>query len=185
MELVKGRSLYNYVRSKPNRKLSEAEAIKIFRQILSGIEYCHKLNVTHRDVKMENVLIDDSLNIKIIDFGFSICTAPAQRLKIFCGTPSYMAPEIVNKKEYIGPPTDIWSLGVLLYVMLVGSFPFRGMSDNELFRNISKGNVAFPAGVSSEAKTIISKMLKVDPVQRATAAEVIIILALWIILLIR
>jgi len=172
MELARGRSLCNFVRGKQNRRLTEVEAVKIFKQILSAVDYLHKQNITHRDIKMENILVDDQLSAKLIDFGFSICAPPTQKLKIFCGTPSYMAPEIVNRKEYIGPPTDIWSLGVMFYVMLAGCFPFRGISDHELFRNISKGTVAYPSGISADAKTAIAKMLKVDPNLRATATEV-------------
>eukprot|EP00826_Nyctotherus_ovalis_P023616 TRINITY_DN1815_c0_g2_i19.p2 TRINITY_DN1815_c0_g2~~TRINITY_DN1815_c0_g2_i19.p2 ORF type:complete len:171 (-),score=38.47 TRINITY_DN1815_c0_g2_i19:17-529(-) len=118
-ELVHGKSLRDYVRSKANKRLTDKEGMRIFKQVLSGVEYCHKLNVTHRDIKMENILLDTNLNAKLIDFGFSICSAPTQQLKIFCGTPSYMAPEVVSRKEYLGPPSDMWSMGVLLYLSLI------------------------------------------------------------------
>ena len=95
-ELISGKSLHNYVKTKMNRKLQEDEALRIFGQILSGIEYCHRQNISHRDIKMENILLDENLTPKIIDFGFSICSGPSQRLKLFCGTPSYMSPEIVE-----------------------------------------------------------------------------------------
>ena len=84
------------------------------------------MNICHRDLKLENILIDERNNVKIIDFGFSVSSAPDQKLKIFCGTPSYMAPEIVQKKDYNGFATDIWSLGIILYVMLSGNYPFKG-----------------------------------------------------------
>lgn len=87
----------------------------------------HNKNVIHRDIKLENLLINtDTKQIKIIDFGFSICALPDQKLKSFCGTPSYMAPEIVSKQEYLGPPVDVWCIGILLYVLMCGNFPFRG-----------------------------------------------------------
>ncbi len=171
-ELVRGKSLSTYLRTRQGRKLEEAEGVRIFRQVLAGIVYCHQNNVTHRDLKMENLLLDEQRNVKIIDFGFSICAPSSQKLKVFCGTPSYMAPEIVNKKEYFGPPTDVWSLGILLFAMLCGSFPFRGVGDRELFHNISNGHVPFPAFVSAKAKLLIAKMLAVDPLQRITAPEV-------------
>ncbi len=88
----------------------------------------------HRDIKLENILIDNSLKIKLIDFGFSIHSK--QKLKIFCGTPSYMAPEIINKIEYCGKMSDVWSLGILLFVMLIGKYPFQGKNDNDLFNKI-------------------------------------------------
>ena len=102
--------------------------------------YLHSRNVTHRDIKLENIIIDTKKNsIKLIDFGFCCCTSNDIKLKVFCGTPSYMCPEIVMKKEYIGPPTDIWAAGILLYAMLCGQFPFRGTSDKDLYKKISRG----------------------------------------------
>eukprot|EP00826_Nyctotherus_ovalis_P018819 TRINITY_DN15699_c0_g1_i3.p1 TRINITY_DN15699_c0_g1~~TRINITY_DN15699_c0_g1_i3.p1 ORF type:complete len:348 (+),score=73.43 TRINITY_DN15699_c0_g1_i3:68-1111(+) len=172
MELIKGRSLYSYVHSKKGSKLDERESMRIFSQIASGIDYCHKNNVTHRDIKMENMLLDEKCNAKIIDFGFSICSNSTQKLKIFCGTPSYMAPEIVMKKEYAGPPTDVWSLGVLLFAMLCGCFPFRGMNEGDLFRCISKCKFTFPRSVSGGARAVVNKMLCLDPRKRASAEEV-------------
>ncbi len=172
MELVKGRSLYSYIRSRQSRKLEEPECMRIFRQVVAGIEYCHKNNVVHRDIKMENLLLDEQQHVKIIDFGFSIFAASTQRLKIFCGTPSYMAPEIVNKKEYCGPPADMWSLGILLFAMLCGTFPFRGSNEHELFRCISRCQFTYPAGVSNSAKGIIGRLLCLDPARRASTGEV-------------
>ena len=84
----------------------------------------------HRDVKLDNILIEEGTRmVKLIDFGFSVLSAPNQRLKVFCGTPSYMAPEITRKSDYEGRPVDIWALGVLLFVMITGQFPFRGISE--------------------------------------------------------
>ena len=173
MELAHGQSLHSFAKSKTNRRVFEKTAIIIFRQILSGIEYCHSLNIVHRDIKMENILVDENLDVKIIDFGFGICSSPTQRLKVFCGTPSYMAPEIISKKEYLGLPTDIWSLGVLLFAMIYGHFPFRGGSERELFKAIEKGNLIYPPGGSPEIKSLISKMLQTNPIRRPTATQVI------------
>jgi serine/threonine protein kinase len=93
---------------------------------MDGMNYLHSLNITHRDIKLENILIDDKLNVKIIDFGFGTCSPKTKLLNFYCGTPSYMPPEIVQKKEYLGPFADIWSIGVLLFTLLCGVFPFRG-----------------------------------------------------------
>jgi len=105
--------------------------------------YCHRKSVVHRDIKLENVLYEPSTaTVKLIDFGFAIALAPGAKLNIFCGTPSYMAPEIVNKKEYTFP-VDTWALGVLLYKALNGVFPFRGADDKELFRKINACKLEF------------------------------------------
>lgn len=89
--------------------------------------YCHQRNVTHRDIKLENILLNEAKNqVKLIDFGFSTCIPNDKKIKLFCGTPSYMAPEIVSKKEYCGPPADVWALGVLMFALLCGRFPYRG-----------------------------------------------------------
>ena len=84
-------------------------------------------------------MLDDQNNIKIIDFGFSTCIPNDKKIKIFCGTPSYMAPEIVQKKEYDGKAVDMWALGVLLFAMLTGTFPFRGISEQDLYYKIQRG----------------------------------------------
>lgn len=91
---------------------------------------------------------NDKENVKIIDFGFSTCIPNDKKIKIFCGTPSYMAPEIVNKTEYCGPPADIWALGILLYAMLNGCFPFRGSTDKDLYWRITWGTFLMPDHVT-------------------------------------
>lgn len=112
--------------------------------MVAGIDYCHRRCITHRDIKLENLLLIPPMpgqtgghRLKIIDFGFSTCIPNDRKIKIFCGTPSYMAPEIVSKKEYAGPPADIWALGVLLYATLNGCFPYRGQTDKELYKKIN------------------------------------------------
>jgi serine/threonine protein kinase len=87
--------------------------------------YCHRKCVVHRDVKLENILIGNDLRVKVIDFGFAVVVPPQHSLNIFCGTPSYMAPEIVNKKDYAFG-VDVWALGILVFKTLSGHFPFKG-----------------------------------------------------------
>lgn len=126
MDYIQGESLHAHLKASAKRQFSEDKAKNIITQLLQTLAYLHQRNVTHRDVKLENIIIDKTGKIKLIDFGFCCCSSPDVKLKIFCGTPSYMCPEIVMKREYVGPPTDIWSAGVLFYAMLCGAFPFRG-----------------------------------------------------------
>lgn len=170
-ELVKGGSLYAYIRSKELHRLSEAEARRIFAQIVAALRYCHRKGVVHRDLKLENILLDEDKNVKIIDFGFSVMVSPKAKLKVFCGTPSYMAPEIIAKKEYHGAPADVWSLGVVLYAMLAGKFPFRGSSETELFANVAKGVYVAPHA-SVSARNLLAKLLNTNPMRRPTCDEI-------------
>jgi MAP/microtubule affinity-regulating kinase len=100
------------------------EAQYVFKQILDGVKYMHDKGLCHRDLKMTNILINSRGEVKIIDFGFSV--EAYHKLRMYCGTPSYMPPEMVNKKSYYGKPLDIWSLGVVLYKLLTGEYPFGG-----------------------------------------------------------
>lgn len=145
--------------------------------MVEGIRYCHNRCITHRDIKLENLLLDDMNNIKIIDFGFSTCIPNEKRVKIFCGTPSYMGPEIVNKTEYCGPPADIWALGVLLFTMLCGSFPYKGSTDQELYTRISNADFKIPTEIlsrlSKEAIDLISLLFSIQAEQRPSAKELL------------
>eukprot|EP00742_Colponemidia_sp_Colp-10_P002286 GILJ01002440.1.p1 GENE.GILJ01002440.1~~GILJ01002440.1.p1 ORF type:complete len:691 (+),score=87.38 GILJ01002440.1:103-2175(+) len=172
LEYAGGGSLHSYLKQRSDRRLDENEARRIFRQVVSGLSYCHNKNVTHRDIKLENLLLDDQGSIKIIDFGFSTCTPPNKRLKIFCGTPSYMAPEIVGRKEYCGHPADIWALGVLMYAMLCGTFPFKGTNDRDLYRKIMRGVFNMPEHISTAGRQLIYKMLSIDASKRPTIDQI-------------
>jgi serine/threonine protein kinase len=172
-EYVKGVSLLQYIKSKGSRRIVEEEKAKsIFRQIAEGIRYMHDMQICHRDIKMENILIDEKGMVKIIDFGFSVCTPPDSRLKIYCGTPSYMCPEIVTKKDYSGFQADIWSLGVLLYLLLTGMYPFKGASERELYSKIGKGIYAWNTEINDYARRLVGKMLVVQGEKRINIKEV-------------
>lgn len=173
LEYVPGCSLHGYLKRRPNRRLEDNEAKRIFKQILQGIEYCHSNNVTHRDLKLENILLDEKNNVKIIDFGFSTCFPHEKKVKVFCGTPTYMAPEIVSRKEYSGPPADVWALGVLLYAMLCGGFPFKASADKELYRKIQRGHFIIPSYVTGGARNILFRSLTVDTSKRISVTEIL------------
>lgn len=174
MEYVKGESLHSFLKRTQSRRMPEDQIKIIMKQLFSILQYLHSQNVTHRDVKLENILIDrKSLQIKLIDFGFCCHSDKDQLLKIFCGTPSYMAPEIVNKTEYKGPPTDVWAAGVLCYAMLCGAFPFRGATDRELYSKISVGKLVWPEhlSISKEARHFVEQMIEPDVRERHTTEQ--------------
>ena len=173
MEYIGGCSLHSYLKRRPNRKLEESEVRRIFKQILKGIEYSHSKNITHRDIKLENILLDEQNNVKIIDFGFATCFSHEKKVKLFCGTPSYMAPEIVNRIEYSGPPADVWALGVLLYVLLCGTYPFKGQVDKELYKKIQYGQFTVPSSISQGARSLISRILRLNPDKRPSVTDIL------------
>ena len=123
MELCAGGDLLNYVRKRC--KLKEPYALKIFKQIVDGLCYIHGKNIAHRDIKLDNILLDGVGNVKIGDFGVSKQIQPNTMMFEQCGTPAYIAPEILRNKGY-GLSVDLWSAGVVLFAMLYGSVPFKG-----------------------------------------------------------
>lgn len=172
-EHVLGSSLLSYVRRRSSKGLDENDAKPIFRAILQAVSYCHARNISHRDIKLENILIDTKGNVKLIDFGFSTCVPSEKKCKLFCGTPSYMSPEIVRKTEYLGAPVDIWACGVMLYVMLTGAFPFKGSEDDGLYEHILHGKFSFPVYTSEAAQLLITQMLMAAPELRPKAQELL------------
>ncbi|CAI2387511.1 unnamed protein product [Moneuplotes crassus] len=176
MEHVKGRSLYRYLKERPGKRLPEEEAKIIIRQIAEAIDYVHGQNVAHRDMKLENLIINSATKkITLIDFGFSITSGHEKKLKIFCGTPSYMSPEIIAKRDYLGPPVDIWAFGILCYVMLCGKFPFRGYNERDLYKKISYGRYYWPSDtqISTEAQALVKACLCVNTKRRANIKQVL------------
>jgi len=167
MECLDGGNLCSYVKAK--RRLSEEESKRIFFQITQAMDHLHALGVSHRDVKLENVLFANDRDIKLIDFGFSTVCQPGKRLKVFCGTPSYMAPEIVKRSEYEGKPVDMWSMGILLYALLCGCFPFRAKAYPDLYRRIARGTFPMPEELSAPVKDLLKQLLNVDAATRITA----------------
>jgi serine/threonine protein kinase len=175
MEYINGISLLETIKKDKNHYFEEKRAIKIFIQIVKGISYCQSKNICHRDIKLENVLLINNDIVKIIDFGFAVKTNKETYQKLFCGTPSYMAPEIVNKEKYIAQYSDLWSLGVLFFAMLYGRFPFRAKTQEELFVKISEANVIFPddIDVNYKIKELLRKIFVVIPTQRISLNEIL------------
>eukprot|EP00350_Pseudokeronopsis_sp_OXSARD2_P010086 CAMPEP_0170553810 /NCGR_PEP_ID=MMETSP0211-20121228/11626_1 /TAXON_ID=311385 /ORGANISM="Pseudokeronopsis sp., Strain OXSARD2" /LENGTH=246 /DNA_ID=CAMNT_0010862373 /DNA_START=2178 /DNA_END=2918 /DNA_ORIENTATION=+ len=169
MELCPGGDLLNYVRKR--RKLSEQYAKFVFKQIMEGILQIHITGVVHRDIKLDNILLDGHGNIKIGDFGVSRKTHEGEILFEQCGTPAYIAPEIVRELGYKGFPVDIWSAGVCLYAMLYGNVPFKANQMGDLNKMILDSSIEFKDTVSEQARDLMIKMLHKKPNERLTAEE--------------
>ncbi|CAF0761001.1 unnamed protein product [Brachionus calyciflorus] len=170
MEYVSGGELFDHIVK--NGKLSENEGRKFFQQIISGVAYCHRHMIVHRDLKPENLLLDERMNVKIADFGLSNMMKDGEFLRTSCGSPNYAAPEVVSGELYAGSEVDIWSCGVILYALLTGTLPFDDESVQILFKKIRSGVYSTPDYLSRSVADLISKMLTVDPLKRATVKEI-------------
>ncbi|CAB3981331.1 5 -AMP-activated kinase catalytic subunit alpha-2-like [Paramuricea clavata] len=170
MEYVSGGELFEYILK--HGKSEESDARKFFQQIISGVDYCHRHMVVHRDLKPENLLLDDHGNVRIADFGLSNMMQDGEFLRTSCGSPNYAAPEVISGKLYAGPEVDVWSCGVILYALLCGTLPFDDDHIPSLFRKIKSGLFHVPEHLSPAAASLISAMLNVDPVKRATIQQI-------------
>lgn len=170
MEYARGGELFEYIVS--HKRVREKEAARFMHQIVSGIEYLHKLGICHRDLKPENLLMDDYNNIKIVDFGLSNTYRNGETLKTACGSPCYAAPEMVAGKKYVGLPADIWSCGVILYAMVCGYLPFEDPKTNVLYKKILNADYTIPEFVSEECADLIRKILNTDPNERFTLDDI-------------
>ncbi|XP_072585843.1 serine/threonine-protein kinase SIK3 isoform X7 [Vulpes vulpes] len=153
-------------------RMAEKEARRKFKQIVAAVYFCHCRNIVHRDLKAENLLLDANLNIKIADFGFSNLFTPGQPLKTWCGSPPYAAPELFEGKEYDGPKVDIWSLGVVLYVLVCGALPFDGSTLQNLRARVLSGKFRIPFFMSTECEHLIRHMLVLDPNKRLSMEQI-------------
>ncbi|KAJ7102911.1 hypothetical protein C8R44DRAFT_834668 [Mycena epipterygia] len=170
-EYVNGGQMLDYIIS--HGRLRERVARKFARQIASALDYCHRNNVVHRDLKIENILISQTGNIKIIDFGLSNLYDPVAHLSTFCGSLYFAAPELLNAKVYTGPEVDVWSFGVVLYVLVCGKVPFDDQSMPALHAKIKRGLVEYPVWLSAECKHLLSRMLVTNPALRAPLHEIL------------
>lgn len=171
MEYISCGDLLSYVRKRS--KLTETVAKFIFKQIIRALKYIHSRGVVHRDIKLDNILIDINSNIKICDFGVAKKFKKNEVLNEQCGTPAYIAPEIFKGNGYEGPPVDVWSSGVVLYAMLSGTVPFKAGKIKELQKIISKCSYNQIKGISSEADDLMIRILEVDPLKRITCEEML------------
>ena len=153
-------------------RLKEKEACKFLEQILSGVEYIHKLNFVHRDLKPENLLLDENMDIKIVDFGLSNIFQDQEMLKTAWGSPWYAAPEMVAGKKYVPACVDIWSCGIILYAMVWGYLPFEDPDTSKLYQKILSGDFEVPEFMSPLVEDLLHKILNTDPKLRYTIADI-------------
>ncbi|XP_045805377.1 CBL-interacting protein kinase 5-like isoform X5 [Trifolium pratense] len=168
MEYVKGGELFNKV---SRGKLREDMARKYFQQLIEAVNHCHKRGVYHRDLKLENLLLDENGDLKVSDFGLSALLESKKKdglLHTTCGTPAYVAPEVIRQKGYDGAMADIWSCGIILYVLLAGYLPFNDKNLMEMYKKIAKAEFKFPQWFRSDAKRLIYRILDPDPRTRIT-----------------
>ncbi|KAK9755444.1 hypothetical protein RND81_01G025700 [Saponaria officinalis] len=172
MEYVRGGELFNKV---AKGKIKEDIARKYFQQLISAVDYCHSRGVYHRDLKPENLLLDEIGDLKVTDFGLSALAESKRQdglLHTTCGTPAYVAPEVIHRKGYDGAKADIWSCGVILYVLLAGYLPFQDSNLMEMYRKIGKAEFRFPNWFPSDVKRLLLKILDPNPRTRISIAKI-------------
>jgi 5'-AMP-activated protein kinase catalytic alpha subunit len=172
MEYVKGGELFDRVVDKG--RLKEEEARKYFQQLIGAVDFCHSRGVYHRDLKPENVLLDENGDVKVSDFGLSALPEQFRQdglLHTACGTPAYVAPEVITKKGYDGATADIWSCGVILFVLMAGYLPFQDANLIVMYKKIYKGDFECPPWFSSEVRALVPRLLDPKPRTRITIAQ--------------
>lgn len=172
MEHVKGGELFNKVST---GKLREDVARKYFQQLVRAIDYCHSRGVCHRDLKPENLLLDEQGNLKVSDFGLSALADSRRQdglLHTTCGTPAYVAPEVISRRGYDGFKADVWSCGVILFVLLAGYLPFRDSNLMELYKKIGKAEVKFPNWLAPGAKRLLKRIFDPNPNTRVSTEKI-------------
>ncbi|RDD39174.1 Serine/threonine-protein kinase BRSK2 [Trichoplax sp. H2] len=170
LEHVSGGELFDYLVKKG--RLSPKEARKYFRQIISALDFCQSHCICHRDLKPENLLLDGKMNIKVADFGMASLQVEDAMLETSCGSPHYVCPEIIRGEKYDGRKADVWSAGVILFALLVGSLPFDDENLRRLLDKVKKGNFSIPDFVPSECQDLLKRMIEKDPEKRYSIADV-------------
>ncbi|XP_042443556.1 CBL-interacting protein kinase 8-like isoform X1 [Zingiber officinale] len=171
LEYITGGELFDKIIR--HGKLSEAESRRYFQQLIDGVGYCHNKGVYHRDLKPENLLLDSQGNLKISDFGLSALPAQGDSLlRTTCGTPNYVAPEVLGHKGYNGAVADTWSCGVILYVLLTGYLPFDEVDLGTLYSKIDKAEFSFPSWFSDGSRSLIRRILDPNPETRMRMEDI-------------
>ncbi|KAF5455934.1 hypothetical protein F2P56_025460 [Juglans regia] len=171
LEYITGGELFDKIVR--HGRLSEAESRRYFQQLIDGVDFCHSKGVYHRDLKPENLLLDSQENIKISDFGLS--ALPEQGVSLLrttCGTPNYVAPEVLSHKGYDGAVADVWSCGVILYVLMAGYLPFDELDLTTLYSKIEKAEFSCPSWFPVGAKSLIHRILDPNPQTRITIEQI-------------
>jgi BR serine/threonine kinase len=164
--------LFNFLLEK--RRIHNKEALVFFQQLITGLDYCHNHRICHRDLKLENILLDFDYNIKIADFGMASLSIPDSMLKTFCGSPHYASPEVVSNEPYNGIKADIWSCGIILFALLTGKLPFDEENENirKLFNKIRFEPAKIPKTISIDCRELIRSLLTIDPEKRITIDKI-------------
>ncbi|MBA0724237.1 hypothetical protein Goshw_020999 [Gossypium schwendimanii] len=172
MEYVRGGELFNKV---AKGRLKEDVARKYFQQLISAVHFCHARGVYHRDLKPENLLLDENGDLKVSDFGLSAVSDQIRQdglFHTFCGTPAYVAPEVLARKGYDAAKVDIWSCGVILFVLMAGYLPFQDQNIMAMYKKIYKGEFRCPRWFSPELIRLLTKLLDTNPETRITIPEI-------------
>lgn len=181
MEYAEHGDLLNLLRANKSQMIDELNAKVIFMQLLNAVSHCHQNNIFHRDIKLENILLNDTI-VKLADFGYS-CQLDNIPYDHIVGTPCYIAPEIIKKEKYDGTKADIWACGIVLYILVCGKYPFDYIlpedpnkidiyTFSELFGKILKGKYNVPNHISPELKDLLQRIFTVDPNKRITIPEI-------------
>ncbi|KAL0321304.1 UNVERIFIED_CONTAM: CBL-interacting serine/threonine-protein kinase [Sesamum radiatum] len=172
MEYVKGGELFNKV---AKGRLKEEDATRYFQQLVSAVAFCHARGVYHRDLKPENILLDEDGNVKVSDFGLSAISEQIRQdglFHTFCGTPAYVSPEVLARKGYDAAKVDIWSCGVILFVLMAGYLPFHDQNIMAMYKKINKGEFRCPRWFSPELVELLTRLLDTNPETRITIPEI-------------
>ncbi|KAG1813576.1 uncharacterized protein BJ212DRAFT_1365816 [Suillus subaureus] len=151
----------------------ELESSIIFGQLALAVAYLHEKGIVHRDLKLENVLLDERCRVKLGDFGFTREYDRGVYMETFCGTTGYAAPEMLQGKRYLGPEVDVWSMGVILYCLLTGTLPFDDDDEAVMKEKVIKGQYEDPEWLSTDARDLIRNILEVDPAKRLTIPQIL------------
>ncbi|PNY01619.1 CBL-interacting serine/threonine-protein kinase 3 [Trifolium pratense] len=173
LEFVTGGGLFDKIVN--HGRMSEHEARRYFQQLINVVDYCHSRGVYHRDLKPENLLLDSFGNLKVSDFGLSALSQQVRDdglLHTTCGTPNYVAPEVLNDRGYDGATADLWSCGVILFVLVAGYLPFDDPNLMELYKKISSADFTCPPWLSFSARKLITRILDPNPMTKIAVDQI-------------